>query len=863
MTPAINQTTLSLWGGTIHNTTDPNVSYLVRSGHVLVYILPIRDGISDRRFLLYEAAEGERIPALSCTAPFNYESDEECLWCFGLVAVDKAELDIVDEAMSEDDKIAFAQKAGIRSISFMEFEECCVEEYQLRITKELRNIYTAGKEQEETYTRTLEVIYDLFYSKRKTKASHEKTNNVLYEAIAYICEAKDIALMPIDGITSSCGRRFTVEDVARLSHFTTREVILEEKWYQQDCGPILAFYADSKQPVACLPVGPTRYECYDPGTGATVPLNAALAAQLQPKAYMIYRPFPARKLALKDVVRFGLKDIYIRDICTFLLLALAGTGIGLLLPYINELLYDSFIPMGDASGLLQVSWVVLACTLGNISFTIVKNLATFRSMSSMKYSIQSAAYDRLFNLPESFFRDYECADLAIRAMSLSNVFQTVVQTLLTTGLTALFSLMYLWRMFTYSKSLSWASILMLVISMAVIAFFGWRQTRYEAKLIELQGAISSKMYQLLNGIAKLRMAGVEDRALYEYLKPYTEAKKITRQKEVLGNVVDVLTLSLTSVFSLVLYYMMIRSKDSSLTVGAFMGFTAAFGSFAQAMLSCVSSLLTINDVIPMYDRAKPILETLPEVEDDTELPGDLTGDIEVSNVTFAYSPDSTPVLRDISLHIKAGEYVGIVGPSGCGKSTLLKLLLGFERPQGGKIFYDGRDIDGIDKRELRKKFGVVLQDGQLISGSIYDNIIITAPNTSMSRVKEVIRDVGLESDIAQMPMGLHTVLSEDSGTISGGQRQRILIARAIVGKPKIIFFDEATSALDNITQAQVTGSLERLKATRLVIAHRLSTIMRCDRIFVLNKGVVQECGTYEELMEKKGLFYELASRQLE
>ncbi len=192
----------------------------------------------------------------------------------------------------------------------------------------------------------------------------------------------------------------------------------------------------------------------------------------------------------------------------------------------------------------------------------------------------------------------------------------------------------------------------------------------------------------------------------------------------------------------------------------------------------------------------------------------------------------------------------------------MKMMLGFERPQKGKIFYDGKDIDSMDKRELRKKFGVVLQDGDLIAGSIFENIIITAPGTTMKRVEKVIEEVGLKDDIDRMPMGLHTVLSENSGTISGGQQQRILIARAIVSNPKILFFDEATSALDNVTQNMVCESLAKLKATRIVIAHRLSTVMDCDRIFVMDQGRLVEEGNYDELMEQGGLFYQLASRQL-
>jgi ATP-binding cassette subfamily C protein len=168
----------------------------------------------------------------------------------------------------------------------------------------------------------------------------------------------------------------------------------------------------------------------------------------------------------------------------------------------------------------------------------------------------------------------------------------------------------------------------------------------------------------------------------------------------------------------------------------------------------------------------------------------------------------------------------------------------------------------MDKRELRKKFGVVLQDGKLIGGSIFENMTITAPHATMKDAEKIAEEVGLKEDIEHMPMGMHTVLAEMGGAISGGQQQRILIARAIIGRPNILFFDEATSALDNTTQKMVTDSLERLNATRIVIAHRLSTIQECDRILVLDKGHIVENGNYDELMAEKGLFYNLAKRQM-
>jgi NHLM bacteriocin system ABC transporter ATP-binding protein len=484
-------------------------------------------------------------------------------------------------------------------------------------------------------------------------------------------------------------------------------------------------------------------------------------------------------------------------------------------------------------------------------------------MDAMKYSIQNSVFDRLFNLPESFFRNYDSAGLAGRAIGASSIFEGLSELLVTQGLSAVFSLFYLFRMFTYSFNLSILSIFMLIISMLIIWIFGQRELKYKKITLELNGKTNSKMFQILTGISKLRIAGVENRALYEYLKPYTEAREAeSKYSSISAHINEVIIAALPAVYSL-FFYMLVVYQGISMSIGEFIGFISAFGAFSAAMLSLIQGLLTANEINPTFERLRPILETKPEFEDDMVLPGDITGDIEMNNITFAYDQEVGNVIDNLSLHIKPGEYVGIVGSSGCGKSTLLKLLLGFEKPQRGKIYYDGRDIDATDKRELRKKLGVVLQNGGIIAGSIYENITITCPDAKISRVNKVIEDVGLKEDIEQMPMGMHTYLSEGSGSISGGQKQRILIARALVSNPKIIFFDEATSALDNVTQSMICKTLENIDATKVVIAHRLSTIINCDRIIVLDGGRIVEDGNYEALMAKKGLFYELASRQIE
>jgi ABC-type bacteriocin/lantibiotic exporter with double-glycine peptidase domain len=250
-----------------------------------------------------------------------------------------------------------------------------------------------------------------------------------------------------------------------------------------------------------------------------------------------------------------------------------------------------------------------------------------------------------------------------------------------------------------------------------------------------------------------------------------------------------------------------------------------------------------------------------EISEERKSPGELSGAIDLSKVTFRYVPGGPPILDDATIRVGQGEYVAIVGPSGSGKSTIFRLLLGFENLESGAIFFDGKAVDTLDISAVRRQIGVVLQEAKLMTGSIYENICSGIP-FPMERVWEAARLAGLDQDIDAMPMGMHTAISEGVSTISGGQRQRLMIARALIRRPRILLFDEATSSLDNQTQSVVSASLAKLNVTRIVIAHRLSTVQHVDRIIVLVAGRVVQSGTFEELSAATGMFAEFARRQL-
>ncbi|HAU99877.1 MAG TPA: NHLP bacteriocin export ABC transporter permease/ATPase subunit [Lachnospiraceae bacterium] len=857
---------IKLHGGQFYITDTKGMLYRVVKGHVLVYLVPVKTDIGDgtdtdragsfgKRMLLKEMTEGERIPA------FCHESQLLGIWRFMFMALDQAELETVGTPSDEEAILSFAQSIGLKLAYAQDFEEELIERYNLASVREEGYIYATKEEEKHTLKKSAALIYNVFRRNRRSVRDYVPTGNPLYDAAFLICRAEHIELASYERIRQAAGRTFTLSDISRISHFPTRAVILSGDWFKKDSGVLLAFTKDENHPVPCIPRGPGRYERYDTKTGERRKLDEAFAKTLKPQGYTFYRPFPARVIGKKELFLFGMSRVYPSDIFRLFFLALLGTGVGLLLPLLNEQVYDRYIPIGDMGGLFAVGSVILSCSLGNIAFTVVKNLASFRSMNTMEYAVQNAAIDRLFNLPESFFRRYDAASLSKNVMGLSQIYQMTADSLIQTGLTLLFSFLYLFRMFRYSKEMSKSALILLFTLTLILLWLGIRQTKLEKEKLKVDLKAGTFIFQFVSGIEKIRLSASENRAIYKYLEQFTRSQEINTRKERATILVNVVSEVSSVAFSLIFYYMMVR-KSLGLSIGQFTGFTAAFGAFSAAVLGLPQRFIMANLLKPVYENARPILETLPETTEEASLPGDLTGELEVSHVTFSYSTSEPPVLSDLSLHIRPGEYVAVVGPSGCGKSTLLKLLMGFEKPQTGKIYYDNRDIDDMDKRELRKKFGVVLQGGGLIDGSIYDNITITAPDTKIERVMEVIEEVGLKEDIDGMPMGIHTMVTEGAGTISGGQAQRILIARALVGKPKLVFFDEATSALDNVTQNRVVETLEGINATKLVIAHRLSTVKRCDRIIVMEQGHIIEEGDYQALMEQKGFFYELASRQM-
>ena len=456
-------------------------------------------------------------------------------------------------------------------------------------------------------------------------------------------------------------------------------------------------------------------------------------------------------------------------------------------------------------------------------------------------------------------------------MGINEVRRTLTGSTLSSILTGVFSIFSFALLFYYSPFLAFIAAGLVAVGFAVSLVCGYMQIRLQRSLSRLRGQLTGIVLQLLSGIAKFRVCGAERRAFAVWAKIYAKQKETTMKARRVSNTLAVFNAGFP-LFCLGLIFLFAEhlvphsfggsnNFQVGLSTGSFIAFLAAFTQFMVAALQLSYTLVSVLNVVPLIERVSPILSTMPELSGVQADPGQLSGHIEVSHLAFRYKPDSPHVLRDISFSVQPGQCIAILGASGCGKSTLLRMLLGFEQPECGAVYYDKKDLSGLDILAVRRQMGVVLQQGFLMDGDILTNIIGSSP-LSIDDAWEAARSAGIADEIKQMPNGMNTMITDRGSGLSGGQRQRIMIARAIATKPRILLFDEGTSALDNRTQAIVTESLARLKATRIIVAHRVSTVINADYLLVLDKGAVVESGKYDELMAKQGAFYRIAARQV-
>ncbi len=637
-----------------------------------------------------------------------------------------------------------------------------------------------------------------------------------------------------------------------------RKVTLEPGWSRDAMGVMVTSLADSGAVITVVRNGAGVYVYKDPKTGKNVTVHKPEEQKIGNEAYCFYRPLPLRSLTLKDLIRYMTDSVDSWDIASFIIASLMVTLVGMILPKLNHILMGEVVKYGSLQLLGAVMSFMLFAMISSFMLSIIKSFVQSRIRTKLSVNVQAAAMMRVLSLPAGFFKKYSSGELSQYLSYVNSLCTTLVDSIFSTAITGVFSLVYLTQIFSYAKSLVIPSLVVSVLTLGLSIAGNMAQSQINKELMEISAQERGLTYALMGGVEKIRLSGAENRVFTKWLDLYTRGADLKFNPPVLVKFQKVFNAAITLTGTIVMYFIAVKSGVS---VADYYAFNTAYAYVSSALSAITSVALAAATVKPSLELIRPLMEAEPEKHSGRESVATITGNIELSHVTFRYEKEGRKIIDDLSLKIPARQYVAIVGKTGCGKSTLLRLLLGFEQPESGAIFYDRKDIQTLDLGSLRKLIGTVLQEGELFSGSIFENITISAPNLSLQEAWDAAEIAGIADDIRAMPMGMSTVLQEGGGGISGGQKQRIMIARAVAPKPKLLLLDEATSALDNITQKQVSDALDRMRCTRIVIAHRLSTIRHCDRILVMDGGKIVEDGKYEQLIEKGGVFAELVERQ--
>ena len=648
-----------------------------------------------------------------------------------------------------------------------------------------------------------------------------------------------------------------LEYILRPSGMMKRAIKLNGSWWKNGTGAILA-HKKNGEVVALIPNKFYGYHYIDK-SGKKINLKKSNVQEFGKEAFGFYQPLPSGPVKIVDLLKFMAKNVSPTSIMMLLGVYLVMQLLGMTLPYVTNIIYGIVVPSGSLDLLKTVSMTLVGLLVGRLSIKIIQECLRARIHGKLNLAINSAIMMRLFNLPVNFFKNYSSGDLAGRSGYVAILCRTISETFLSTVLTALFSLGYIFQMIQQAPSMFNASMLIIFVQLCFSVIVTLIKQNINNKKMKMNPKLQSLVFDLFNGMQKIKIAGAERRAFAIWAKQYSKCQKFDFDPPLIIKISKVIGGIISSLGMIILYW--IASKNRIAIVN-YMTFGIAYGAVSSAIMSLNDVALKLANLKPIIDLINPFMKSDTENKSKGKIVNSLHGLIEINNVSFKYHKNSDLVINNLSLKIKPGEYVSIVGQTGCGKSTILRLLLGFETPLKGGVYYDNRDIGDLDKNSLRRKIGVVMQNGSLFQGDIYSNITVTAPWKTIDDAWKAAELAGLDKDIAAMPMQMHTLISEGTGGISGGQKQRLMIARALINKPKILFFDEATSALDNITQKIVADNIDKLRCTRVVIAHRLSTIKNCDRILVMDKGKIVEEGKFENLMAKKGLFYELAKRQM-
>jgi len=705
-------------------------------------------------------------------------------------------------------------------------------------------------------------LFDLYGVLDGDGGAEETDVSALYDALRAVGRHEGIAFQrPVS--TGRSDPEAALSGVLRASGVRARQVRLSEKdrWWVGDSGAMLAFRAGDGKPVALLPGLLGNYREIDPASRRKRRVTAARAAMLRPDAWVFYAPLQGEASRWRDLLRLAGKGLG-ADSARIVLTGVLGGLVALLPAIAIGFVADEVIPVGDVGLLYGISVGLVAFGLVRALMRVLQGMTVMRFESRATSRLESAFWDRLLRLPTRVLRRYPANDLAMRGMAFQSA-RGAAQSVIGNGV---LSIVFLSPAFLLiglrDPTLGWLTAAFGVASMVATVALGLQQIAPYRRRLRAAGRLAGRLFQLVNGISKLRVDGAEGSGFAVWARDYREQKRAELEVGAVEMHLRALGAALPLLAAAVLVLVLTLSGPENVGVGDFIVIYVLFLLYQTAVVRLGESVSVLAGIVPAVDQIRPLLAETPETGAEGQSVEVLGGDVAFDHVSFRYDSDGPLILDDVSIQVRAGEFVAIAGESGAGKSTLFRLALGLERPSSGSVYYDDRDLQHLDLREVRRHIGVVPQLVRLHPQDLWDNVVGDHQGVTAEDAWRAIQLAAIDREISAMPMGMLTPVGASAAVTSGGESQRIRLAHALISDPRILLLDEATNWLDNDTQSRVLANLASLTSTRIVIAHRVSTLRHADRIYVMQAGRVVQEGTFEEMAATPGVFQDLVRRQV-
>ena len=635
----------------------------------------------------------------------------------------------------------------------------------------------------------------------------------------------------------------------------------EGNWWRGDSNALLAFRAEDGRPVALIPGMFGRYREVDPVTKRSVRVTAERAEALLQDAWMFYRPLPSASVKPADLLGIAMHGSG-ADLLRLVLAGLPGGLIKLLPAIALGFVANHVVAGGSPEALYAVAVTLAVFGLLGALLHLLQGSALMRLEGRSASRVEAAFWDRLMRLPSSVLHRHPAGDLAMSGMTFQNL-RDGLQGVVADGLLSIIFLLPVFAViFFYDATLGVIALVFSLVSLLVTIAIGLLQVAPYGRMIGAARRVAGRLFQIVGGIAKLRVENAEGSAFAIWARDYREQKRAEIELGALEGHSRAFAAALPFLAAGVLLFAVVATGDRNVRVGDFLVVYIVFIAFQSAIARLGESFGAIAAMLPAFDQMRPLLATVPEAAVEGEPVERLGGEVLFDRISFRYDPDGPLILDDVTIRARPGEFVAIAGESGAGKSTLFRLALGIDSPTAGAVYYDGRDLRHLNLKQVRRKIGAVPQSVRLHPQDLWDNIVAHHETPTTDEVWQTARAAEIEKEIKAMPMGMMTMVGSSGAVLSGGESQRVTIARSLLGSPRVMLLDEATNWLDNENQAEVMHNLALLTATRVVIAHRLSTLQQADRIYVLQAGKVVQSGSFNELMEEEGVFKELVKRQV-